>query len=176
MAYFCTYCSCWAHPGLSQDGGKNVCVFFFKVGLPRWCSGKEFTCQCKRHKRRGFDPWVGKIPWRRKWQPTLAFLPRKFHGQRNLAGYSLCAYYFASVLPNSLQPHGLKLTRLFCPWDSPGKDTGAGCHFLLQGIFLTQGSNPGLLCLLHGHAGSLPLVPPGAIINGVAKSLTRQSN
>ena len=48
-------------------------------------------------------------------------------------------------LPNSLQPHGLQLTRFLCPWDFPGKDTGMGCHFLLQGIFLTQGSNLGLL-------------------------------
>ena len=44
-------------------------------------------------------------------------------------------------MPDSLRPHGLQPTRLFCPWDFPGKDTGAGCHFLLQGIFLTQGSN-----------------------------------
>ena len=35
-----------------------------------------------------FDPWVGKIPWRRKWQPTPVFLPGKSHGQRSLAGYS----------------------------------------------------------------------------------------
>ena len=39
--------------------------------------------------------------------------------------------------------------RLLCPWDSPGKNTGVGCHFLLQGIFLTQVSNLSLLCLLH---------------------------
>ena len=38
-------------------------------------------------------------------------------------------------------------------WDSPGKNTGVGCHFLLQGIFPTQGSNPSLLCLLHWQAG-----------------------
>ena len=36
----------------------------------------------------GYDPWVGKIPWRRAWQPTPVFLPGKFHGQRSLAGYS----------------------------------------------------------------------------------------
>ena len=41
-----------------------------------------------RCKRPGFDPWVGTIPWRRKWQPTPVFLPGKFHRQRNLAGYS----------------------------------------------------------------------------------------
>ena len=38
-------------------------------------SGKESACQCRRHKRHGFDPWVGKIPWRRGWQPTPFFLP-----------------------------------------------------------------------------------------------------
>ena len=45
--------------------------------------------------------------------------------------------------------------------DSPGKNTGVGCHALLQGIFPTQGSNPGLLCLLHWQADSLPLAPSG---------------
>ena len=45
----------------------------------------------------------------------------------------------------TLQPQRLQPTRLLCPWDSPGKNTGVGCHFLLQGIFLTQGLNPGLL-------------------------------
>ena len=38
-------------------------------GLPRWLSGRESPCQCWRHKRHGFDPWVEKILWRRKWQP-----------------------------------------------------------------------------------------------------------
>ena len=55
-------------------------------GLPKWRSGKEFTCQCRRHKRHRFNPWVGKIPWSRKWQPASVFLPGKFHGQRSLAG------------------------------------------------------------------------------------------
>ena len=52
-----------------------------------------------------------------------------------------------------------------CPWDSPGKNTRMGCHALLQGIFLIQGSpqgsNSSLLNLLHWQADSLPLVPPG---------------
>ena len=51
--------------------------------------------------------------------------------------------------------------RILCPWKFPGKNIGVGCHFLLQGIFLTQGSNPSLLCLLHWQEDSLPLVPPG---------------
>ena len=50
-----------------------------------------------------------------------------------------------SVMSISVQPHGLQPARLLCQWNSPGKYTGVGCHFLLQGIFLTQGSNPGLL-------------------------------
>ena len=51
-------------------------------------NGKEPACQCRRHKRRRFDPWVGKIPQRRAWQPTPVFLPGKSHGQRSLAGSS----------------------------------------------------------------------------------------
>ena len=58
---------------------------FVTSRLPGWCSGKESTCQFRRH---GFDPWVGKIPWRRKWQPTPVFLSGKSHGQRSLVGYS----------------------------------------------------------------------------------------
>ena len=50
--------------------------------------GKESTGQCRRKKRCEFGPWVGKIPWRRKWQPTPVFLPGKSHAQRSLVGYS----------------------------------------------------------------------------------------
>ena len=49
-----------------------------------------------------------------------------------------------SVMSNSLRPRGLQPARLLCPWDFPGKNTGVGCHFLLQEIFLTQGLNQGL--------------------------------
>ena len=52
-------------------------------------SGKEPACQCRRHKRHRFDPWVRKIPWRRKWQPTPVFLAGKSHEHRSLAGNSL---------------------------------------------------------------------------------------
>ena len=56
--------------------------------IPRWLSGKESICQCRRCKRLRFPSWVGRIPWRRKWQLTPVFLPREFHGQRSLMGYS----------------------------------------------------------------------------------------
>ena len=52
------------------------------------------------------------------------------------------------------------MARLLCPWNFLDKNTGVGCHFLLQGIFLTQGSNPHFFHLLHWQAGSLPLVSP----------------
>jgi len=58
------------------------------AGLTRWLSGKESVCQYRRLRRLGFDPWIGKIPWRRKWQPNPVFLLGKSHGQRSLAGYS----------------------------------------------------------------------------------------
>ena len=71
-----------------------------------------------------------------------------------------------SVVSDSLRPCGLKPTRLLCPWDFPGKSTGVDCHFLLQGIFLTQGLNPGPL---HYKQTLLPSEPPG-------KSLKLHSN
>ena len=59
-------------------------ISFFS-GLPRWLSGKESACQWRTP---GFDPWVQKIPWRRKWQPTPGFLPGESHGQRSLVAGS----------------------------------------------------------------------------------------
>ena len=62
---------------------------------------------------------------------------------------------------NSLQLYGLKPIRLLCLWDFPSKNTGVGCHFLLQGIFPAQGLSPHLLHLLHWQAGSLALSHQG---------------
>ena len=53
--------------------------------FPRWLGGEESACQCRRH---GINPWIKKISWRRKWQPTPVFFPGKSRGQRSLAGYS----------------------------------------------------------------------------------------
>ena len=57
-----------------------------------------------------------------------------------------------SIVSDSLQPYGLWFTRLLCPWDYISKNTGVGCHFLLQGIFPTHGLNQGLLYLLYCQA------------------------
>ena len=81
----------------SVDGKRNEwvnCVIFSTVslrsllGFPGGAVGKESACQCRRSKRRRLNPWVGKIPWSGKQQPTPVFLPGKFHGQRSLVGYS----------------------------------------------------------------------------------------
>ena len=58
------------------------------MGFPGGASGKEPACQCRRCKRLGFDPSVGKITWRRAWQSTPVSLPRESDGQKNLVGYS----------------------------------------------------------------------------------------
>ena len=62
------------------------------------------------------------------------------------SGNGVCACSVVSVMSYTLWPHGLQPARLLCPWDSPGKNARVGCHFLLQEIYPTQGSNP---CLLH---------------------------
>ena len=68
-------------PGNSHLSGGGGCFWGSSVV-------KNPPCQRKRCRRHGFDPWVGKIPWRSKWQPTPIFLLGNFQGQRNLAGYS----------------------------------------------------------------------------------------
>ena len=60
----------------------------YSLGLPRWYSGKDSTCQCRRLRDVGLIPGSGGSPRRRKWQPTPVFFPGKFHGQRSLEGYS----------------------------------------------------------------------------------------
>jgi len=76
--------------------------------------------------------------------------------------HSMCmhAKSFQSC-PTLCNPMNCSLRGSSVHGDSPGKNTGVGCHALLQGIFLTQGSNPHLLCLLHMQVDSLPLSPPG---------------
>ena len=66
-------------------------------------------------------------------------------GETGVDTYTLLIVVWSLSCADSLPSHGLQPARLLCLWDSPGKNTGVGCHLLLQGIFLTQGSNPQLL-------------------------------
>ena len=105
-------------------------------GLPRLLSGKESTCQCRRHRRHEFNPWVRMILWRWKWQPTLVFLPGQCHGQRSLEGFKgldmtfdmyqsiliiiFLINQFSSVQScPTLRPHELQHTRPPCPSSTP---------------------------------------------------------
>ena len=92
--FSCSYC----HQrnlifGVSLSLGKFPFLHFWLhsalLALSWWLSSKESTCQCRRHRRCGFDSWVGEISWRRKWQPAPGVLPGESHGQRNLVSYSL---------------------------------------------------------------------------------------
>ena len=73
------------NPVFMALSNKKKNPVFMALAAPRWCSGKESICQCRRC---SFSPWVGKISWRREWQPIPVFLHGKAHGQRSLAGYS----------------------------------------------------------------------------------------
>ena len=72
----------------SQIACISRCSLFSSSWASQVVSSKEATCQCRRCRRQGFEPWFEKIPYRRKWQLTPVLLPGKSHGQKNLAGYS----------------------------------------------------------------------------------------
>ena len=78
------------HSKDSRALSMKIAITFWVPSLcfPDGASAKDPPCQCRRRKRCRFDPWVGKIPWRRAWQPTPVFLPGESHGQRSPAGYS----------------------------------------------------------------------------------------
>ena len=70
------------------DGIRTLYLFylFLELRVSQVAQWERTLCQCRRCKRYGFDPWVRKMPWRKKWQPALVFLPGKFHGQREPGG------------------------------------------------------------------------------------------
>ena len=90
------------------------------------------------------------------WQMILSLPPAQFflHCLDYCMHGSMLSH---SVLSNSVGPQGLLPARLLCPWDLPGKNTGVGCHFLSQEIFLCQGANVHLWRLLPWQVDSLPL-------------------
>ena len=122
----------WQRRGQKEEAGDRVNKqkTYIKISqlilgwVLLWVSGKEPACQCRRC---GFNPWLGEIYWRRKWQCTPVSLPEKSNGQ--MVGYSSWCYKRAdmasvqfpcSVMSDSLRPHGLQHTRLTCPSPAPG--------------------------------------------------------
>ena len=103
LCTLCSLCLEYSPPGIQRAHPAPQITFmrpFFlnlfywnsvDWGFPGGASGKGIACQCRRCRRfwrLQFNPWVGKIPWRRAWHPTPVFLPGESHGQRSLAGYS----------------------------------------------------------------------------------------
>ena len=85
--------------------------------------------------------------------PEASFSKREY----DITTYEECLWIVCSVMSNSLRSHELQPTRFLCLWNFPGNNMGVGCHFHLQGIFPTQGSNPRPWGLLHWQVDSLPL-------------------
>ena len=76
------------HQGLMSHRERYL-NYYEGIHIPWWLKGKESIClHCRSHRRHRLDPWVGKIPWRRAWQPIQVFLPGETRRQRSLAGYS----------------------------------------------------------------------------------------
>ena len=120
--------------------------YYNKVHSPDglWTTEMFFSHLDAGSLRSGFQHgWVlvKQLFWVADYQPISRFIKCIF--KSSLA--SFCRVVLShSVVSHSLWPHGLQPARILCPWDSPGKNTGVGCQFHLQGIFPTQGSNPGL--------------------------------
>ena len=127
--------------------------------------------------------YINYCVWRRQWQPTPVLLPGKSHGQRSLVGCSpwgrsepdtteqlstqLLSCQVTSVVSDSVQPHRQQPTRLPCPWDSPGKNTGVGCHFLLQCMKMKSKSEVTQSCLTFSNPMDCSL--PGSSVHGFSR-------
>ena len=134
---------------------------------------KESACQSQKL---GLHPWVGKIPWRRAWQPTPAFLPGESHTQRSLAGCSpwgrkeqprlLTLVAVLGLLTGAFRAwaQGHRGFISYSSWALEHKFNSCGIQLLLScsmscGIFPDQGSNP---CLLHWQANSVSVCHQGS--------------
>ena len=112
------WCVC---PGAGLLG--HMAVLFSKpelhwISFPGGACGKEPACQCKRLKRHGFNPWIGKITWRSIWHPTPVFLPGESHGQRNLMVYSPCGCRVRHNLVTKTYIHTHTHTHTSLSWSS----------------------------------------------------------
>ena len=108
--------------------------------------------------------YIKVVPSKRVNRPQQNKMDKAIYGKKEVTGVvfmSCCCRWITSILSDSVWPHGLLPTRLLCPWDSPGKNTGVGCHCPPPGGLPNLGIEPCLLHLLHWQAGSLPLVPLG---------------
>ena len=130
-------------PGLQMPGTPWMLISSSSSGPLVW--GRRESC-CESARIPGTDLLGGDLAARqgKRGRGCWPWAPSSGQKQENLLQSRVSVS--RSGVPDPSRLHGLRPTRLLCPWDFPGKDTGVGCHFLLQGIFPTQGSNP---CLLN---------------------------
>ena len=130
-------------------------------GFPSSTSGKEPTCQCRRCKRLGFNPWVRKIPWRRWWQPTPVFLPGESHGQRSLVGYSQ-AFPISRLPLRSRRPRALGACapQRATAWSASGEEGGRCCG---EGILQRPSQAFSSLSFIHSSNLSVNFYGPGLL-------------
>ena len=153
--------------------------------LTMWLSGKESACQCRRC---GFNPWVRKMPWRKKWQPTPVFLPRKPHGEKNLAGYSPwdhkesdTTYQLSTHLHNVFAFLSYWMSTLLKHWGFPGASDSkestcnAGDLVLIPWLRRSPGERNGYPPQYSCLEDSMDRGAWWATIHGVARSWTRLS-
>ena len=138
-------------------------------GFPGGASGKEPACQCRRHKRCRFDPWVKKIPlgraaihgvaksWTRLSDFTFTF---HFHALEKESESEVARSCLTLRDPMDCSPPGSSN-----PWDCPGKSTGVGCHFLLQCMKVKSESEAAQLC--PTPSDPMDCSPPGSSIHGI---------
>ena len=109
-------------------------LFMYFNGLPRWCSGKQSTCQCRRCKRHGLRTlhWENPLEEEMATHPSILAWRMPWTEEPGGLQYCCCCCQVTLVVSDSVRPHRWQPTRFPCPWDSPGKSTGVGCHFLLQ--------------------------------------------
>ena len=138
------------------------------LGLPWWTSDKASACQGRRLRRcsrRGFNPWVGKIPWRRKWQATPVFLPGESHGQRSLGGYSPWGRTESDLtehVPRRCAGHWFSFTSAWRwgEWDEhiDTKSASFLCQWSLSPVCLVQPDRCYRLHLLRGKFYPLKVI------------------
>ena len=141
-------------------GTSFLCITFLIQGFPAGTSGKDPACQCRRHKKHRFDPWVGKILWRRKWQPTPVFLTENSHGQRSLVSYSPKGHKELDTSEWLNIPQSSQETGNFWGHHSPrGLDMPATRPYIASGDAKLQVLQAPPTCPKPSH-GVLPFTPP----------------
>ena len=134
------------------------------IGLPWWLRWKRICLPCGRPE---FNPWVEKITWRRAWHIRIIKIIILVSNTLSIiepCNMNSCCCV-ASVVSDSVRSHGWQPTRLCHPWDSPGKNTGVGCHFLLQCIQVKSESEVTQSCPTLRSPMDCSL--PGSSIHGI---------